>query len=210
MACSSAPYEVADGAKRGRLPVAELLALPLDHCEGPVQIDNTDLVYDYGLESFRVRFREGYTPLSGVLAESLQLLSVDEQIAQSAEAVNRAIQEDLDDVDGSIYTDSAILMLSGAMDADYVLEHSNFPKQGYSRLLARTASHYRVDPSGTLDYLRGLSALCALSLLSNVESVGPLVGGTLREIKDSRPWTPSLRASYMGADVHRTYSLRKR
>mgnify|MGYP006260400981 FL=1 len=170
------------------------------HCEGPVQIDNTDLAYDNDSERFNVRFRDGYNPPSGVLSESLQLLGVEDQIAQSAEAANRAIQQGIGDVDGTIYTSSAISLLSGAMDVDYVLENSNFPMHGSSKLLASTVSRYSVDPSGTLDYLRGLSAFCVLSLLSNVGHVGTLVEGALQEIKGSRPWTPSLRAPYSGAE----------
>ena len=166
------------------------------YCEAPVEIENWGLEFNDNLGSFYVRFREGFTPASGVLAEAMQLVSLANDVQESAEVANRAITNLSATIDSTIGNDWRLTLLSGATSPEYVSNHTDFPSYGSSSVLAATVSHYSLDSSGTLNYLRGIAAFCSASLLSNVENVGTLISDSLHMIKGSAPPSPSLRQSY--------------
>ena len=166
------------------------------YCEAPVEIDNWGLDFDDNLGSFHVRFSEGFRPASGVLAEAMQLVSLANDVQESAEVVNRAITNLSATISPEIGKEWRLTLLNGATSPEYVSNHTDFPFYGSSSVLAATVSHYSSDPSGTLNYLRGVAAFCSVSLLSNVENVGTLTSSALQMIKGSGPPPTSLRQSY--------------
>lgn len=166
------------------------------YCEGPVEIDNWGLEFDDNRGKFYVRFGQGFSPESGVLAEAMGLVSLADNVQESAEAANRAITNLSSTIDSTISDQWRLNLLSGATSSEYVSNHRDFPSYGSSSVLAATVSHYSTDPDGTLHYLRGIAAFCSVSVLSNVENVGTLVSDSLQMIKGSSPPSPSLRQSY--------------